>query len=93
MVAALEPELAVIAPGEAARLDCEAETPAAVMLKALDVPAVSPVAVACNAYPVPALSMLRSLNVATPDTADLILVPASVPPLGLVEMATVTLPV
>src|SRR5574341_234694 len=37
--------------------------------------------------------MLKSLKVATPASAATVVVPDSVPPPGLVEMATVTLPV
>src|SRR5947199_607656 len=37
--------------------------------------------------------MLRSLNVATPATADTVVVPERVPPPGLCSIATVTLPV
>ena len=45
---------------------------------------------ACSRYPVPTLSMLRSANVATPSTADCVVVPCNVPLPGLVLMASVT---
>ena len=52
-----------------------------------------PVAAAVSVYPVPALLTLRSVNVATPATADRVRVPESVPPPGLAPSATVTPPV
>src|SRR5512143_1743538 len=55
-----------------------------VMLKVPEVALVSPDAVAESRYPVPALSMLRSLNVARPLEAVSVVVPDSVPSLGLV---------
>src|SRR5713226_4092930 len=53
----------------------------------------SRVAAAVSRYPVPLLSMLRLEKVATPFTAATTVVPESVPPTGLVPIATVTVPV
>src|SRR2546430_14639029 len=54
---------------------------------ALAVP-LGPVAEAASVYPDAALSMLSAPNVATPATAACVGVPASVPPAGLVPIAT-----
>src|SRR3954471_21703918 len=54
----------------------------------LDAPVSAPDA-AVSVYPAPALSMERLENVATPLTAATVVVPDSVPPPGLVPMATV----
>src|SRR6266480_1237188 len=51
-----------------------------------------PLAEAASVYPDAALSMLSAPNVATPATAACVGVPASVPPAGLVPIATVTFP-
>jgi len=59
---------------------------------ALVAPASAP-EVALTVKPVPGRSMLSVGNVATPFTAATLVVPDSVPPLGLVPIATVTLPV
>src|SRR5262249_44354262 len=42
--------------------------------------------------PAPTLSMVKSLNVATPPDAAIVVVPDSVPPAGLLAIAIVTLP-
>src|SRR5262245_25444110 len=69
------------------------EAAAALMLNAeLDAPVSAPEA-AVSVYPVPDLSMERLEKVATPPTADTVVVPDSVPPPGLVPMATVMLAV
>jgi hypothetical protein len=60
-----------------------------VILKVLLVAAVRLPLVALRVYPVPVLLTLKSLNVATPLTALMIVVPDSVPLPGLVPMATV----
>ncbi len=52
-----------------------------------------PLAPVLSVYPVPIFSMLSVENVATPLTAATVVVPDSVPPLGLVPIAAVTLPV
>jgi hypothetical protein len=64
-----------------------------VILNELLVAPVNPVLLAVKVYPVPALSMDRLLNVATPLTAAAVVVPLSVPLLGFVPIATVTLAV
>src|SRR5512135_938206 len=50
-------------------------------------------ALAVSVYPMPALSILSAENVATPATAATLVVPDSVPPLGLVPIAMVMVPV
>jgi hypothetical protein len=62
---------------------------AALIVKALLVAPVSPVADAVSVYPAAALLMLRSVKLATPETAFLVLVPLRTPPPGFVPMATV----
>src|SRR2546430_9214820 len=62
----------------------------AVMLNAVLVALPAPVAV--SVYPVPTLSIPRVANVATPAAAATVVVPASVPLLGFVPIATVTVP-
>src|SRR5262245_54656860 len=69
------------------------EAAAGLMLNAAEVAPVSGAEAAVSVYPVPTLSMERLENVATPLTADTVVVPDSVPPPGLVPMATVTLAV
>src|SRR5512133_917733 len=56
-------------------------------------PDARPVALAASVYPTPFRLIERSSNVATPATAVRVSVPLSVPPPGLVPMATVTAPV
>src|SRR5512132_130895 len=63
------------------------------MLNAVDAAAVSGGEAAVRVYPVPTLSMERLEKVATPFTADTVVVPDSVPAPGLIPMATVTLAV
>jgi hypothetical protein len=62
---------------------------AGVMVKVLLVAAVSPLLDALSVYPLAALLIDRLLKVATPLTAVLVAVPLSVPPPGLVLIATV----
>src|SRR5256712_6526229 len=50
------------------------------------------VAVATRVYPLPTWAMPRSPNAAVPETRLTVVVPGRVPPLGLLPMATVTLP-
>src|SRR2546430_15017842 len=64
-----------------------------VMLNAVLVAPAGPVALAASVYPVPTLSILTFANVATPLTAATLVVPASVPPPGLLTIASATLPV
>src|SRR2546430_15017527 len=64
-----------------------------VMLKAVLVAPAGPVALAASVYPVPTLSILTFANVATPLTAATLVVPASVPPPGLLTIASPMLPV
>src|SRR5687767_6169523 len=61
---------------------------AGVMLKAAEVAPVSGADAAVSVYPVPVRSMDSVENVATPDTAATVVVPDSVPPPGLVPIAT-----
>src|SRR5512146_1568679 len=61
------------------------------MLKVFEVALARPDAVAESRYPVPALSMLRLLNDARPLEAASVVVPDSVPLLGLVPIAMVML--
>src|SRR6266566_3699575 len=76
----------------AATVDWLADTvPEPVMLKAGDGPLSAPLD-AVSVYPVPTLSMLRPENVATPLTAATGPPPVSVPPPGLVPIASVTSP-
>src|SRR5712691_7951682 len=63
----------------------------AVILKGALV-AVRPAAAAVSVYPDPALSTLKSGKMATPTMAVTLVAPPSVPPLGFVPIATVTLP-
>src|SRR6266550_1723665 len=65
----------------------------AMILKPELVAPVRPVPAAVSVYPVPVLSMLSPENVATPETAITVVVPASVPPPAFVPIVTVTLPV
>ena len=60
-----------------------------VILNALLVVPVRPLLFAVNVYPVPTLLIDRLLKVATPLTAFWVTVPASVPPPGLLPIATV----
>jgi len=60
-----------------------------VMLKVPLTAPVRPEAAAVNVYPVPVLLMVRPLNVATPFTAVMVVVPSRVPPPGLAPMASV----
>jgi hypothetical protein len=64
-----------------------------VIAKAALVAPVRPLALAARVYPDPARVMDKLENVATPLTAATVVVPESVPPAGLVPIATVTLPV
>src|SRR5690606_11449451 len=50
----------------------------------------NPLALACKVYPLPGLSTVSVEKVATPATADTVLVPPSVAPPGLAPNATVT---
>ena len=61
------------------------------MLNEALVAPVNPVDDAVNVYPVPVLFMLSVEKVATPLTAETVVVPDSVPPPGLLPMAIVTL--
>src|SRR5438128_1044318 len=65
----------------------------AVLLTAVPAGSANPPLDASSVYPVPALSIVSPENVATPLTAATVAVPASVPPLGFVPIATVTFPV
>src|SRR6267143_3215526 len=82
---------AVVVVGCTVKTSCVAVP--AVMLNAPLVAPVSPAAVTASVYPVPGLSMLSVAKFATPATAATVAVPASVPPPGLVPIATVTFPV
>src|SRR5207237_1144192 len=62
---------------------------AALMLNPAEVAEVSGADAAVSVYPVPTLSMERLEKVATPLTAATVVVPDSVPPPGLVPIATV----
>src|SRR5438876_1166581 len=64
-----------------------------VMLNAVLVAPAGPVALAASVYPVPTLSILTFANVATPLTAATLVVPTSVPPPGLLTIASAMLPV
>src|SRR5438270_561435 len=64
-----------------------------VILNELLVAPVNPVLLAASVYPLPALSIERLLKVAVPLTAATVVVPLSVPLLGFVPMASVTLAV
>src|SRR3954470_15828683 len=66
---------------------------AGLMLKAAEVAPVREAEVALSVYPVPVLSMDRLEKVATPLAAATVAVPESVPPPGLLPMATVMLAV
>lgn len=59
------------------------------ILKAALVAPVSPVEETVRVYPFPTLSRLRSLKLATPETAFLVKVPLSAPPPGFAPIATV----
>src|SRR5436189_3177994 len=61
------------------------------MLNPAEVAPASAADAAVRVYPVPDLSMDRLEKVATPLTADTVAVPDSVPPPGLVPIATVML--
>src|SRR5512133_3324378 len=67
------------------------EAAAGLMLNAAQVAPVSGVDAAVSVYPPPTLSMDRLENVATPLTAATVVVPDSVPPPGLLPIATVML--
>src|SRR5437868_785745 len=69
------------------------EAAAGVMLKAAEVAPVREAEVALSVYPVPVLSMDRLGKMAAPLTAATVVVPDSVPPPGLLPMATVMLAV
>src|SRR5688572_31691896 len=69
------------------------EAAAGVMLNADEVAPVRAAEVALSVYPVPVLSMERLEKMATPATADTVVVPDSVPPPGLVPTPTVMLAV
>src|SRR3954469_24021097 len=69
------------------------EAAAGLMLNPAEVAPVSGADAAVSVYPVPVLSMERLEKVATPVTAATVVVPDSVPPPGLLPMATVTLAV
>src|SRR3954454_6006993 len=62
----------------------------ALMLKLGLVAVIDPVLVAARVYPLPALSIARLPKVATPLTAFTVVLPLSVPALGLVPIAMVT---
>ena len=66
--------------------------PAATSNAVLEAPP-RPDADAASVYPVPVLASERFVNVATPATAGVVLVPSSVAPPGLLANPTVTLPV
>ena len=63
--------------------------PPALMLNALLVAPVSPAAEAVSVYAVPIWSRLRSVKVAVPELAFLVVVPLRVPPPGLVAIPIV----
>src|SRR3954465_10626116 len=69
------------------------EADAGLTLNPAEVAPVSDADAAASVYPVPTLSMDRLEKVATPPVADTVVVPVSVPPPGLVPMATVMLAV
>jgi len=62
-------------------------------VKALLAAALSPGAEAMSVYSLPAKSMLKAEKVATPLDAATVLVPARLPPAGLLPMEIVTFPV
>jgi len=63
-------------------------TPALIVNELLVAP-VRPLDETVTVYPVPTLSIDRSVKLATPDDAFLLVVPLSVPPPGFVPIATV----
>ena len=60
------------------------------MLKVAEVAVARPAASAVRVYPVPALSMVSEAKLATPFTAETVVVPPRVPFFGFVPIATVT---
>src|SRR6185369_9439752 len=74
-------ELVTVLPNASCTATCTAG-----LIAAPAVAFVNPAEVAVSVYPVPDRSMDRLENVATPELADTVVVPDSVPPPGLVPM-------